>query len=412
MQGRRFAGETSALRGVYAALRAATLEDATTERLFRVCCEALRAEGLPIERAYLAFRVLHPLFQAKSFVWEGSGRLVEDRHVTSAADPASPFRSSPQYHLLSQREPSLRRRLRGPEASLDFPVLGELAAEGMSDYRAFVARFGRGADEGLVGSWTLAAPESFSEADLALLEEAENQLAVLMKAAIKEEIARALVDTYLGGDAGRRVLAGGIRRGDADEIEAVIWYADLRDSSRHAERLGPAGYLALLDRYFEAVAAAIAEAGGQILLLIGDAVLAIFPIEPADAPALRSAREAAACRAALAAAAEARDRLAAGNAERPGEPPLACGLSLHVGRFLFGNIGVPERLQFTAVGPAVNLAARLEDLCKRLEEPLLASAAFAGALPEVSWRGLGGHALRGLEGLQQVYAPPIRAPRF
>lgn len=389
------------LRAVNAALRAAVLEDAAPERLFQVCCEALRGAGLPVTRAYVGFRALHPLFEAKSFVWDAEGRLREDRHIEGGGRSDS-FRRSPQYHLISREALSLRRRLAGPERQLDFPVLEELAAEGFADYRAFLARFGRGLDEGIVGSWALRAPEAFTEADLDLLEEVEAQLAVLMKGAIKAEIARALVDTYLGGDAGRRVLAGKIRRGDAEAIDAVVWYADLRESSRHAERLGPAGYLALLDRYFEAVAGPVAEAGGQILLLIGDAVLAIFPVEEG---AGRQAGEAAACRAALAAAAEARQRLAATNAARVGEPPLAFGLGLHLGGFLFGNIGVPDRLQFTAVGPAVNLAARLEALSKRLDEPLLASGAFVARLPDRGWRDLGSHALRGLAGRHRVYAP-------
>lgn len=387
----------AALRRVSAALRAAVLEDAETERLFQVCCDGLLAAGLPLARAYVGFPVLHPLFRAKSFLWRPGDRTAEEHHILDADDPTGPFVLTPQYHLISRNEPALRRRLRGPDARFDFPLLEELAGQGLSDYRAFVARFGTGAEEGVVGSWALR--ERFlDEADLALLEEVESLLAVLMKAAIKSEIAKALVDTYLGGDAGRRVLSGSIKRGDAEEIEAVIWYADLRDSSGHAERLDPAGYLALLDRYFEAVAGPVALSGGQILLLIGDAVLAIFPIAGQG--------EAAACRAALVAADEVRNRLAATNAARPGEPPLAIGLGLHLGRFLFGNIGVPDRLQFTAVGPAVNLAARLEELCKSLGEPLLASETFAAALPEVAWHDRDAHALRGLSGRHRVFVPP------
>ncbi len=410
MVGRRSDNDDSeALGRVNADLRAAVLDDADPEALFRTCCESLRASGVGVERAYLGFRQLHPLYRAKSFVWDAGGRLAEERHVLGSHDPGSVFRSSPQFFLLTSGQRSLRRRLAGAEAELDFPILEELAGQGFRDYRGFVARFGRGDDEGVVGSWATRAPDGFGATELTLLAEVESQLAVLMKGALKTEIARALVDTYLGGDAGRRVLSGQIKRGDAEEIEAVIWYADLRDSSRHAERLGPGGYLSLLDRYFEAVAGPVAEAGGQILLLIGDAVLAVFPIERRPGVDERAAGpeegERRACRAALDAAGEAMRRLQAVNAARPGEPPVACGLALHIGRFLFGNIGVPDRLQFTAVGPAINLAARLEALCKPLGEPLLASAAFAERVPDAGWRDLGHHALRGLADSQRVLAP-------
>jgi len=193
-------------------------------------------------------------------------------------------------------------------------------------------------------------------------------------------------------------LVGYIGRGDTETIHSVIWYSDMRNSTRLAETMAPQDYLATLNSVFEATAGPVIEEGGEVLLLIGDAVLALFPT------AKFTEREAAA--AAGRASREALKRLEALNTTRrqEGLPGVACGIALHVGDLTYGNIGIPQRLQFTAIGPAANQVARIETLTKVLERPLLASAAFAHLL-DCPWQSLGSHALRGVSDPIEVFAP-------
>jgi adenylate cyclase len=192
------------------------------------------------------------------------------------------------------------------------------------------------------------------------------------------------------------VLQGRIRRGDEERIPAVVWMADLRGSTSLQERLPRGHYLELLNEFFESTAGSALEAGGEVLKFIGDAVLAIFPLlEDPEAP-LR----------ALAAARGALARLGRYNdACRDGEPRLAMALALHLGEVHYGNIGIPGRLDFTATGPVVNEVARIEDLCKRLGKPVLASGVLA-ALAGGELVSLGSHALRGVEQPVEVFTLP------
>jgi adenylate cyclase len=203
------------------------------------------------------------------------------------------------------------------------------------------------------------------------------------------------------------VLQGLIRRGDAEDIHAVLWYSDLRGSTALADRLPRAVYLKLLNDYFDCTAGAVLAHGGQILSFIGDAVFAIFPIG-ASARALGASPEhARAAAAALAAATAATRRLDDLNEARSDhrQPPLAFGVALHLGDVTYGNIGIPERLDFTVIGPAANEVARLSSLCKALNRPVLVSAALAGLLPAAPFVSLGVHAFRGVREPQEVLAP-------
>jgi adenylate cyclase len=188
----------------------------------------------------------------------------------------------------------------------------------------------------------------------------------------------------------------------------VIWFSDLRGSTALADSLGREAYLATLNQYFDGVAGAVIEHDGEVLKFIGDAVLAVFAIDdPAD-PAPE------ACSRALAAVADARQRIDAVNGERGerGEPALAFGVGLHRGNLTYGNIGTERRLDFTVIGPAVNEAARIEDLCKTLETPVLMSEALAASLPgETGLVSLGRHTLRGVRNPQEIFTlPPEHAP--
>ncbi|HEX6110990.1 MAG TPA: adenylate/guanylate cyclase domain-containing protein [Geminicoccaceae bacterium] len=214
-----------------------------------------------------------------------------------------------------------------------------------------------------------------------------------------------LLKTYLGERTGERVLAGQSKRGEGEKIHAVIWLCDLRDSTRLAESMPVEDFFRSLNEFFDCTAGAVLAHGGEILSYIGDAVLAIFAISGTERP-LREAcfREEGACAAALAAAWDARSRVDALNAQREarGETPLAFGLALHVGDVMYGNLGIPKRMQFTVIGAAANEAARLARMCKDLERWVLVSSAFPRCFPG-QMVSLGQHVMRGVNTPEEIF---------
>ncbi len=361
----------------------------------------MSAAGVPVWRGHVSFRTLHPLISVVSITWLRDKGIAAEGISREQAETGD-WHNSPLSRPITSRLPLLRRRLIGSEAMQDFPLLAELRDEGATDYLAFAVPFNDQWDDGIIGSWATDRPSGFSEGDIRALMRVQQRLAVACKVKIKNEISRNIVDAYLGPNAGRRVLSGQIQRGDNETIHAAIWYSDLRDSTGLAESLPPDRYLSLLNDYFQATTGAVMAEGGEVLLLLGDAVLAIFPIGETEAPA--------ACEAALRAVAEVERRLAASNRDRDDGLVLACGIGLHLGNLMFGNIGVPERLQFTVVGPAANAVARIQDLAKELAQPVLASAAFARQLP-LDWQSMGRHTLRGIARAHEVFAPPVPTQR-
>ncbi|GAB4185442.1 MAG: adenylate/guanylate cyclase domain-containing protein [Thalassobaculales bacterium] len=365
------------------------------------CCQRLRAAGVPVTRAYLSFRTLHPLFSAMALTWRNGAAVEVDRFGSGPDSPrlSAAFRASPHHSMLLHKLPLLRRRLAGRDAMLDYPILKDLADQGATDYLAFLIGFNPKRDDGVLGSWTTDRPGGFTDGELRALQRVQRRLAVACKVSIREQIIENVAGAYLGPDAGARVLDGQIKRGDGRSISAALLYSDLRDSTQFADRLPPVAYLALLNSYFECTAGAVIDGGGEVLALSGDGVLGVFEIGPGG--------PAAACAAALAAAGSAQQRLAALNAQRraEGAEALAFGIGLHVGEVLHGNIGVPQRLNFTVVGVAVNEAQRLEALTRSLERPVLATAAFSAHLPDHRWRPLGAHVLRGVAAPVDILAP-------
>lgn len=228
----------------------------------------------------------------------------------------------------------------------------------------------------------------------------DQRLAVACKINIQSRITENILSAYLGPGAGGRVLNGQIKRGDGDTIHAVIWYSDMRDSTRLADSMSGEAFLDALNQYFESTAGAVLQNGGEVLRFIGDAVLAIFPIRGENGAEK-------ACRLAMKAAAAARENLFQANQKRVanGEERLDFGLGLHIGQVLFGNIGVPERVEFSVVGPAANEVARLESLTKSLKREILVSESFARYL-KLDWINQGRHPLRGVGQQVSVYAPP------
>jgi len=391
---------TGAVDDVADWLIAQALDETGFEAMFAGCCERMLAAGLPLWRGHVAFTVLHPLYSGMGITWRrGRGVTFENYQHVDGQD-VERFRASTLYHMIRHRLPVLRLRLTGKHAELDFPFMTELRDSGATDYLGFLIAFGSGERNGMVGSWATDRPAGFSARDIQALMRLQQRLGVACKMRIKDEIAKNVVTAYMGADAGLRILDGQIRRGQGETIRAVIWYSDLRQSTKLAERLPRDAYIEALNDYFECAGGAVKDHGGDILNFIGDAVLAIFPIARGRATARQ------ACRRALAASRDAQQRLAATNAERKarGAKPLAFGLGLHVGEVLFGNIGIPERISFSVIGPTVNEVARLEALTKKLKEPVLATESFARNV-KVEWVRLGRHKLRGVGEPIEVLAP-------
>lgn len=357
----------------------------------------VEAAGIPVSRLSVAFTILHPLYRASSITWRRGAKLEVTQLIRSQEASTLAWQQSPLNHMIQRQLTSLRRRLAGPDALLDFPLLKELSDQGGTDYFAFAIPFGKTTHEGLVGSWVTDRKRGFLESDFRALTRIQRRLAVALRMTIRRQVAENVVVTYLGRGAGQRVLAGQIQRGDGETIPAVIWYSDLRGSTAMAERLDRDAYTTILNCYFGCIGGAVMEAGGEILDFIGDAVLAIYPIDGAPE---------ATCKRVLGAAHDAQRRLDGTNLERAsgGLPTLTYGLGLHLGEVMFGNIGTPDRLSFSAIGPSVNQVARLESLTKTVGRPIVASRAFMKACGG-AWEALGRHAVQGIAEPIEVFAP-------
>jgi adenylate cyclase len=362
-------------------LAAEALQNSEPAKLYGELCQRLRGVGIPILRGQVAFRMLHPLYNASTLDWDTQrGVLVEHFRPEQTSDDQ--FVHSPLGHIMAYRLPVLRRRLTGDTALLDFPVLEELRSLGGTDYISFLVRFER---NGLICSWLSDRAAGFTDDEITQLNRVARELAIALKARIERSVAQNVAHAYLGKRAGQSVLNGLIRRGDGEKITAALWYSDLRYSTALADRLPAEAFLNLLGRYFEMTASSVLDHGGEVVSLIGDAVLGLFRID-------HTADEA--CGRALAAAQEARRRLNAPSAQTNAN--FDFGIALHLGEVIYGNVGVPERLQFTLVGSAVNEVVRVQDLTKKLGHSVLATASFVDASPG-SWRPLGEHSLRGIE---------------
>lgn len=335
-------------------------------------CERLAAAGLPLARAHLTFSMLHPLYTALGFTWtRGEGVQIE-RYMRKPGEQPDRFLRSPYYHLLRHDLDHLRRRLDSSTAS-EFPIFDDLKERGITDYIAFVHAFEKGSSQGMMGSWATDAADGFSDSVIAALLRMQNHLAVAAKMAVLSRLAGNMLTTYLGGDAGRRVLSGQIRRGDGETIRAALVMADMRGSTELAETEGRQVYIDTLNQFFDAIAAPFNRDGGQILSFIGDGFLAVYPCgrhkEPSET----------ACRAAFSAVIKATKRVSDLNAERRSRnmAEIGYGIGLHIGNVMFGNVGLKDRLTFSAFGAAVNEAQRLQGLTKRYANQVVASDAFA-----------------------------------
>ncbi len=374
-------------------------------------CERCNAAGLVLARGLALIDTLHPVYEGRVFSW---GRDVPSETPVAQYGPSSEgegleqWRQSPFYTLLESGADEMRRRLWQGE-NRDFPVLADLSRQGDTDYLAMIQRFSPeraiGEMDCFISRWTTDRQGGFLDDEVAALRELVPLLGLAVKSASLRRVAESLVETYLGRDAGQRVLQGKMSRGVVEKINAALWFSDMRGYTTLSETIASDQLIPLLDDYAEAVITAIHGAGGDVLKLIGDGILAIFTAD--------SAAEACSC--ALRAEAELRGLLATLNARRAAEerPTTLVYLGLHIGDVFYGNIGSRERLDFTVVGQAVNEVARIASLCRSVDRNALVSSEFSAALPEEDRRRLvsvGRYALRGVRRAQDLYTVDIEMP--
>jgi len=348
--------------------------------------EELLAAGIGVDRIAAFVTSLHPDVAGRAFFWE-PGRGVHVGDLTWSRLHSDEFKHSPVGQVYRDHR-ELRRRLTDP-AQRDYPVLESLAAEGLTDYVVIPMMFLSG--EGHAIAFATRQPDGFTDDDLAAFRQICRPLARIAEILALRRNATNLLSTYVGRNAGDRVLAGKIRRGDVELIRAVIWFSDLRGFTALSQRACAADVLAALNQAFDCQVAAVHDAGGEVLKFIGDGMLAIMPLDEGADVAARCRDAVAAATAAQRAFADLRD-------------DLAFGIALHVGELSYGNIGGQGRLDFTAIGPAVNLAARLEALTGKLGRPLVVSADLAAQIPEAV-EPVGEFPLKGIAEPVPVFAP-------
>ena len=244
-------------------------------------------------------------------------------------------------------------------------------------------------------------PGGFSEREIVDLSAVSERLSIAADMNSQRQIAANVLKAYLGPQTGRKVLAGQIRRGSGEAIAAVLWLSDLRRFTQMSDQLAGESVVGILNDLFDLQARAIVTYGGEILKFVGDGLLAIFPVATPEEPA-RTAKNA------LAAAQEAQAALGAlrATASLAGAPPLEIVIALHYGTVIYGNIGAADRLDFTVIGPAVNLVSRIETIAKSLDLPLIVSDDFADAYGE-ALKSLGLHQLRGLDLPHELFTPLV-----
>jgi adenylate cyclase len=353
----------------------------------------LRAAGIDVVRMTTGVPILHPQIFSFSLLWEldkeTTERLYRSGPTTTATMANSPIR------VAYEGGGPTRCDLTAPPRQGEFAILDELRRDGLTDYVVYAVPFADGSHKAL--SLATRRPSRFTPDELALFEAMIPALAFNLEVQTLRRTARTLLDTYVGRQSGGRVLEGQIQRGSGETINAVIWLCDLRGFTDLSEKLPRDTLIDLLNSYFGAMCDAVASEGGEVLKFIGDAMLAIFPI---------GGNRGLTCRAALAAAVRAQAALVEENARRDQAnlPRIDYGLALHVGDVIYGNIGSDTRLDFTVIGPAVNLTARIESLCRQLGRQLLLSSNFVEA-SGISATSLGRFALKGVGSEQEISVP-------
>ncbi len=384
-------------------------------QLFHSFIEFLNKNDFHILRANIGTKTLHPQVDTINHLWfpeatEDILRVLPQNRRFSRKTVSFPggdvietrwfignimteiFQSSPIALALRTKEPYrfliAEEKNRYKESS-DYPysVLPDLIALGATDYIVIPVLF---PSQGFVYmSFATKRMGGFSEEQIQGLKTFAPLFGGFWERYVLKELPNTLLRLYLGKHTGPLVSSGKILRGEAESINAVIWFSDIRKFTEISERLSGDNVIELLNVYFETVIPEIEKAGGEVLKMIGDSVLAIFPLDQnAFHPRLR----------AIITAKRISKELAKSNLylEEKGFPSIQHGIGLHTGKVLYGNIGSAERMDFTVIGNAVNLASRISSLCGKLDYPILASQEFSQGI-NLDWKNLGNFRLKGIE---------------
>jgi adenylate cyclase len=378
------------------------LEDASAERemidLLVKLITRMKAAGSSVDRLTLHIGTLHPQLVGFAWIWNSDDGFCDEVRVGDATIVSDAYKLNPLQRIVETGE-TIRRSPQTPSAQAEFPIMRELASAGMTDYAAIPLT---GLDTRNVITSATTALGGFTEGEVASLIRIFKLFALHVQRHSELKISENALCAYLGSGAAAKVLEGAIKRGAGESIQAVIWVSDLRNFTSMSDTLAPADVLILLNVYFETMASAVSARGGEILKFIGDGMLAVFPVTEGI--------DRASCLAVMAAK-DAIERLATFNQQNPSmpfakvRPILQTGIVLHEGEVFLGNIGAPDRLDFTVIGPAVNEACRVEALTKTIGRELLMTEAVAQHLRQEVVH-LGEHQLRGVSARVSVYGLP------
>ena len=347
-------------------------------------------EHAPIDRLWCGTTVLHPQAAAYLWIWQRDSPPKE-RELGYAQFAQMEESDSPARRLKRGAD---HVRFRHPEGE-ELPDVTDLWREGFRDLYGQSMRF-RGAWVGGI-TWATRAEGGFTSAHLEFLEQLTPALTAVIEPLARDLVTATLLRTYLGRDAGDRVSSGQVRRGDQQTLRAAVWFCDVRGFTQLSATLPRQQLLDLLNDSFEEIVDGLRAHGGQVLKFMGDGLLAVFTGDD----------EGAACRSAADAVTTVQRRLAELTERRSkhGLTTADVGIGLHYGDVTYGNIGAPARLDFTIIGSAVNLAARVESLCGRLGVSVLGTEAFASRA-NAGWTKQGEHSVKGVDEPVEVYQPP------
>jgi adenylate cyclase len=344
--------------------------DARDERfidnIFAEMCLRLRRAGFPVKRATLHVLIHHPQWLGAKIMWADGMQGAEITRVDHDVRGRSQFIGSPASEIHDGATEVRENLARDPALGRQHAIYDEMRAMGLTDYVAWPLYHTLGKRH--MVTFATDRPGGFEAAHIAGLSNLLPVLALVSEIRVKNRLARTLLETYVGSHAGELILAGATRRGMGTTVRAAIMICDLRDFTKISDNWPRDDVIDLLNGYFDAMSEPIARHGGEILKFIGDGLLAIFPLDQPQA-----------CANLLHAVTEARQAMIALNEKNneTGRAPLNYGIGVHVGDVMYGNIGSSTRLDFTVIGPAVNMASRLEALTKQLGKPVLLSSAFA-----------------------------------
>lgn len=371
-----------------------TRDERFVDNIFAELCQRLQRAGIPLKRASLHLLIHHPQWLGAWIKWADGMREAELGRVDYDVRERSEYIGSPASEI-HDGAIEVRENLElDPSLGRKHELYDEMRSNGLTDYVAWPLYHTLGKRH--IVTFATDQPGGFDAAHIASLKNLLPVLALVSEIRMKNRLARTLLETYVGSHAGELILAGATRRGSGTTVSAAILICDLRDFTRISDNWPRDDVIDLLNGYFDAMSEPITRHGGEILKFIGDGLLAIFPLTKPTA-----------CADLLRAVTEARQAMIELNERNAGSgrAPLNYGIGIHVGDVMYGNIGSHSRLDFTVIGPAVNMASRLETLTKQLGRKVLLSKAFADLVKgEFELEHLGEHPVRGFSDPIELFA--------